>query len=1042
MKLPLFVACLVAGSTWSFAFADATTSTGNPKTAQKQYANSSTQITRADVAAAKSAPTTVPYGVADEDLNYTSPAAQPSSSLSKSQRTGTSTTAPAGGILGVTAAPPAGDSCTTPQVVVTVSGSNLYAFDTTLCTTGVEGQSLATFGCNSQTYASLWDYWFEWTAPWSTTATVRTCGQTAMDSKLVMWQGAGCPAATYIACGNNSTACAPQTQLANVWVTAGTTYMIQLGSSAGGGGQPPGVGNLEIIIFQPPPAPANDPCATPIAFVGPGPIAWDNTGATDDPGMPALWCGTQWGHDMWYDWKAGFTGVCQARLCGGVATFDTMLEIFPMPYCPGMAADIACNDDGCAGAGPSQLLFNCVINTHYVVRVGGWNHENNAGGVLEMIDTGTPPPNDVCSAPAVAVLGANAYNTVSATTGAQGQAEAICLFGGSMAIEKDVWFSWVDGGGGGCTKISNCGGTHDSKIAVYAGVGCPGAGAVVCNDDACGLGQSTVAFNATPGGSYVIQLGSYTGVLGASGTLTIAQFPAGPGNDECTAPLIAVLGPNAYDNSGATTGCDGQSDTLCGLESNSAIDNDLWYTWTSPAAPTTGLNTPFYAQITTCGLSLDDTKLAVYQGAGCPSGAALACRDDTCGTGQTTVIFQYTPATAYSIQVGNSPGFPGSAGNFFDISIVTHPAACAPWDDGTTDLALGAFGPNDYAWMNRFGEPNVTVTVNSVDVAYGAGFSPLGVPNGTATEIWVWRDGLSQDGDPIDAQLIWTENVLMANVSTDILNNYPLGTPQTITGIFFVGTHCYNVNGIIPNVSGYTLPFDRTVHDWVNTSWNFRADGVGPGLLNPNNLALNTVPVRSAESIGYFGQHTIRVNCSQGPTNTCCRPGVGPTLACPCTNPPGALGRGCNNKDNTGGAKLAALSGTPSIAAPLATSLVFQDVGQNNLGSQVSILMQGRLLSNGQVFGHGVRCFGAFLRLYNHSGAPWIAPAGTFTAPIAPDLTIPLRSAGAGQPIPIGGPRFYQVYYRDNVNMLPAVTCSIASSKQNISQGEWCYWGP
>jgi hypothetical protein len=719
-----------------------------------------------------------------------------------------------------------------------------------------------------------------------------------------------------------------------------------------------------------------------------------------------------------------------------------MLEIFPVGLCPGMAASICANDDGCAAGGPSQLQFNCVIGSKYEVRVMGWNHENNALGVLEMIDTGTPPPNDGCATPAVAVLGANPYNTVSATTGAEGQAEASCLFGGSTAIEKDVWFSWTDGGGGGCTKISNCGGTHDSKIAVYAGVGCPGAGALVCNDDACGAGQSTVAFNATPGGSYVIQLGSYTGVLGASGTLTIAQFPAGPGNDECSAPAIAVLGLNAYDNSLATTGCDGQSETLCGLESQASVDNDLWFTWTAPAAPTVGLNTPFYAQVTTCGLTLDDSKLAVYAGAGCPTGQALACRDDSCGTGQTTVIFQYTPSASYTIQVGNSPTFPGSAGNFFDISIVIHPAACTQWDDGTTDLALGSFGPNDYAWMNRFGEPNVTVTINSADVAYGAGFSTLGVPNGTATEVWVWADGMSQDGDPIDATLLWTEPVLMANVSTDILNNYPLGTPQTITGIFFVGTHVYNVNGIIPNVSGYTLPFDRTLHDWPNTSWNFRADGMA-AVANPNDLttAGNTVAVRSAESLGYFGQHTIRVNCTQGPTNTCCQPGVGPTLACPCTNPPSGLGRGCNNKDATGGAQLSA-TGTASLAAPLATTLIFQDTAQNFVGSQVSILMQGRLLSNGQVFGHGVRCFGAFLRLYNHSTAPWISPAGTFTAPIAPDLTIPGRSAAAGQPIAAGAPRFYQVYYRDNVNFLPAITCSIASSKQNISQGEWCFWAP
>jgi hypothetical protein len=1050
MKLPLFVACLVAGSTWSFAYANASASTDNPKTAQKQYSTPSTHITPADKAAAKDAPTTIPYGLEDEDVNYQAPTTQGTTTSGKAGRSSTSTTAPAGGILGVSAAPPAEDACATPMVIATVSGSNLFAFDTTLATTGPEAQSAATFGCNSQTYGNAWDIWFEWTSPWSAFATVRTCGQTAMDSKLVMWTGAGCPTAGFLACSNNSAACSPQSQLLNVWVTSGTTYMIQLGSSMPGGvPQPAGTGNLEIIQFQPPPAPPNDPCAGALSIVGAGPFFWDNTGATDDPGMPAAWCGTQWGHDMWYEWQAGFTGICQAQTCNGTATFDTMLMVYPgnavagAGLCPGMNPELACNDDGCGPAGPSQLQFACTAGNYYVVRVGGWNHENNAGGVLEMLDATNPLPGDNCATPDVAFVGANFYNTIAATTGAQGQAEAACLFGGSTAIERDAWYTWTDGGGGGCTKITNCGGFHDSKIAVYAGVGCPGAGALVCNDDACGVGNSAVAFNAAPGGTYTIQIGSFTGVLGASSILTIAQYPAGPGNDECSAPVIAITGANAYDNSTATTGCDGQSEVLCGQENGLGnIDNDLWFTWTAPAAPTSGLNTPFYASVTTCGLSLDDTKLAVYAGAGCPSGAAIACRDDSCGTGQSTAIFQYTPGAAYSIQVGNFPGSPGSAGNFFQIALVTHPAACAPWDDGTTDLAVGAFGPNDYAWMNRFGEPNVTVTINSVDVAYGVAFIPLGVPNGTLTDIFVWQDGMSQDGDPIDAQLIWTEaNVAMANVSTDILNNYPLGAAQTITGIFFVGTHCYNVNGIIPNVSGYTLPYDRTIHDWINTSWMYRADGVGPGLLDNANLANNTVPVHSAESSGYFGQHPIRVNCTQGPTNTCCRPGVGVTLACPCTNPPGALGRGCNNKDATGGARLGVLSGSPVITAPLATSLVFQDVGQNSIGSAVSILMQGKALTNGQVFGHGVRCFGAFLRLYNHSTAPWIAPgSGIFTAPIAPDLTIPARSAAAGQPIVPGAPRFYQVYYRDNVNMLPALTCSIASSKQNISQGEWCFW--
>jgi len=358
MQLPLFVACLVASSSWSFSFADESASRGNPKTAQKQYARSAT-----------------PSGMGQQ--SGTSP----------------SQTAPTGGTLGVSAVfPDPWDDCATPLVITTVSGSNLIPFDNTVDTTGTQGQSLGTFGCNSQLYACLFDIWFEWTAPWSTLATIQTCGQTAVDTKLVMWSGAGCPAATWLACNNNSGVCAPQSQLLNVWVTAGTTYMIQLGSSAAGGGQPPGVGNLEIIIFQPPPAPPNDACAGALSITGAGPFFFDNTGATDDPGMPALWCGAQWGHDAWFEWTAGFTGVCQAQTCNGAANFDTLLEVFPAGLCPGMAADIGCNDDGCATAGPSQMQFNCVIGTQYEVRVGGKNHENNAFGVLEMLNVAAPPP--------------------------------------------------------------------------------------------------------------------------------------------------------------------------------------------------------------------------------------------------------------------------------------------------------------------------------------------------------------------------------------------------------------------------------------------------------------------------------------------------------------------------------------------------------------------------------------------------------------------------------------------------------------------------
>jgi len=275
--------------------------------------------------------------------------------------------------------------------------------------------------------------------------------------------------------------------------------------------------------------------------------------------------------------------------------------------------------------------------------------------------------------------------------------------------------------------------------------------------------------------------------------------------------------------------------------------------------------------------------------------------------------------------------------------------------------------------------------------------------------------------------------VTMQDINTDILVNYPIA-PVTVTGIFFVGSHFYNVDGIIPNTSGYTLPFDRTFHDWSETSWNFRADGLAAAV-DPTDLTNNTIPVRSAEVTGYFGQHPIRVNCVFGSTNTFCQAGINGAQLCPCTNPPSGLGRGCNNKDNTGGAILTS-TGTPSL--PI-SSLVLTDSNQNSSGSQGGILLSSKVTNSGVNFGHGFRCIGSFKRLYNHVGAAF-GSGGVVVFPQGLDLDIASQSTAKSDPIAIGSARYFQVYYRDNVNFLPALTCSTAASKQNISQGEWCFF--
>jgi hypothetical protein len=128
---------------------------------------------------------------------------------------------------------------------------------------------------------------------------------------------------------------------------------------------------------------------------------------------------------------------------------------------------------------------------------------------------------DSCATPdAISGSGPFAFDNTAATTGAEGQANANCLFFGTMGITNDVWFTWTAGATGIAT-LTLCGGaTMDSKVAVYAGSGCPGAAALACNDDSCSV-QSQVAFAVTTGSTYTIQLGNFPTATGGSGTFAI-----------------------------------------------------------------------------------------------------------------------------------------------------------------------------------------------------------------------------------------------------------------------------------------------------------------------------------------------------------------------------------------------------------------------------------------------------------------------------------------------------------------------------------------
>ena len=162
-----------------------------------------------------------------------------------------------------------------------------------------------------------------------------------------------------------------------------------------------------------------------------------------------------------------------------------------------------------------------------------------------------------------------------------------------------------------------------------------------------------------------------------------------------------------------------------------------------------------------------------------------------------------------------------------------------------------------------------------------------------------------------------------------------------------------------------------------------------------------------------------------------CDPGAGGVVVCPCANPPGGSGRGCDNSASTGGAMLLGAGGTYLSS----DTLVFTTSGETSTAT--SVLLQGTSSpASGLVYGQGVRCVGgALLRLFTKT-----ASGGSITVPdySGGDPTVSARSAAKGNPISAGQSRWYLVFYRDPIVL---GGCSSASTF-NATQTGLVTWSP
>jgi hypothetical protein len=161
-----------------------------------------------------------------------------------------------------------------------------------------------------------------------------------------------------------------------------------------------------------------------------------------------------------------------------------------------------------------------------------------------------------------------------------------------------------------------------------------------------------------------------------------------------------------------------------------------------------------------------------------------------------------------------------------------------------------------------------------------------------------------------------------------------------------------------------------------------------------------------------------------------CHAGFVTAGACPCANAPAAYGRGCNNSQNTGGARLL-LSGLSSLASD---SLHLSVTGAKS--NALSVFNQGNaVLGSALPFGQGLRCVGGSLkRLYTKTASA----VGDVDAPLSGDPSVHARSAALGDSITASTTRSYYVYYRD-----PVVLGGCASTSTfNTTQAMQAIWIP
>ncbi len=618
--------------------------------------------------------------------------------------------------ISAAAPPPANDDCANAEAVGEVTD---LAWSTV--TASVSGLG---------TCMTSADIWYYYTATADGNAVVSLCGS-AFDTKLAAYSGADCASLVEIACNDDAPCVSAsfQSEIEIPGVTIGSSYWIQVGGYSNNVGS----GILNISVYTPPPAPANDDCANAEAIVGPYPVSGTGTtiGATlDCPGM-LDWNAVWYTIDLPYasnDITITYCGTTEELYQAGVVIMnDCLCDDYTL-------STYAWDPTGCASGYSMTLNFSDVpmgvwywpalannsaydgIDFEYTVNV-----TEVVPCVVTCPDGSTPEGEEDCYDEYVDVTNGGC-NSTPAVWGAATCGETICgtagtyLFGGSNYRDTDWYLMTL-----ASTQIVTITGEAEFPLLMFlidlgpAGDECNG---YVISASGSGDECTPVTVSSLmPAGQIAVWVGPsvFTGVPCGSDyyvSITCEDPPPPPTNDLC-ADAIPVAVPSSTQGTTVNSTPDTEYGT-CGTSITSA---GVWYT-----IPGTG-NT---MTATTCNAYTDyDTKISVFCGT-CTDFYCVDGNDDNCSE------YLFRSTVTWCTEVGRDymvlvHGYSSAVGNFqldvFDDGVACDtPPLCTPC---VVDCPTGGYPEGEPICGDQYvdaynggcnASPAVFQTVNAGDI--------------------------------------------------------------------------------------------------------------------------------------------------------------------------------------------------------------------------------------------------------------------------------------------------------------------------------------